>query len=118
MGAEINDINPSDFTHTWKITKLLVNNKSSKTKVVLKAWYELTTTNTVTNNKNVVTDEIVLQPIIDGSFIEFDSLKESDVTGWIKAADPSIESLNIGAVDQIDQPRTGTKKEVSPPWES
>ena len=49
MGAEIKSVNPSDFTHTWKITKLLVNNKSGKTKVVLKAWYELTTTNTVTN---------------------------------------------------------------------
>ncbi len=116
MGAEINNINPSNFTHTWKITKLLVNNKSGKTKVVLKAWYELTTTNTVTNNKNVVTDEIVFKPVVDGSFIEFASLKESDVSGWIKAADPTIERLNVGVVDKIDQPRTETKQEVAPPW--
>ena len=116
MGAEIKNINPSDFTHTWKITKLLVNNKKGKTKVVSKVWYELTTTNTVTNNKNVITDEIVLKPVVDGSFIEFDSLKESDVSGWIKAADPTIERLNIGAVDKIDQPRTVTKQEVAPPW--
>jgi hypothetical protein len=112
MGTEIKSVNPSDFTHTWKITKLLVNNKSGKTKV----WYELTTTNTVTNNKNVITDEIVFKSVIDGSFIEFDSLKESDVSGWIKAADPSIEKLNIGTVDKIDQPRTVTKQEVAPPW--
>ena len=116
MGVEINSINPSNFTHTWKITKLLVNNKSGKTKVISKVWYELTTTNTVTNNKNVITDDIVLKPVVDDSFIEFDSLKESDVTGWIKATDPTIENLNIGAVDQIDQPRTSIKQEVSPPW--
>ena len=116
MGTEIKNVNLSDFTNTWKITKLLVNNKSGKTKVVLKAWYELTTTNTVTNNKNVITDEIVFKPIVDGSFIEFDSLKESDVSGWIKAANPAIERFNIAAVDKIDQPRTTTKQEVAPPW--